>query len=84
MRLCLGCQQMKSKKELVRIVKSKENEISIDFTGKKAGRGAYICKSIACYETVKRQKKIEKAFGTVISNEVYNTLRQQLEEFNEQ
>ena len=50
MRMCLGCGEMKPKRELIRVVKSKEGDISLDLTGKKSGRGAYICKSVECFE----------------------------------
>lgn len=82
MRMCLGCQEMKSKKELIRIVKNKENEISVDFTGKKPGRGAYICKSSGCLEKAKKAKRLEKAFESSINEEVYSSLKSQLEENN--
>ena len=83
LRMCLGCQEMKAKKELVRIVKNKENEISVDFTGKKPGRGAYICKSISCFDKARKGKRLEKAFESAISEEVYETLRQQMEGNND-
>lgn len=73
---------MKTKRELIRIVKNKENEISVDFTGKKPGRGAYICKSIVCLEKAKKGKRLERAFESRISDEVYEALRSQLEENN--
>ena len=78
MRLCLGCQEMKPKKELIRIVKSKENEISVDFTGKKPGRGTYICRSISCFEKAKKAKRIERAFETSIDESIYNIIKRQL------
>lgn len=80
MRMCLGCQEMKPKKELIRIVRNKENEISVDFTGKKPGRGAYICKSTACFDRARKGRRLEKTFETSISEEIYETLKQQLEE----
>ena len=83
MRMCLGCQEMKPKKELIRVVKNKENEISIDTTGKKPGRGAYICKDVVCYEKARKSKKLERAFGGRIAEEVYDTLKSQLEENND-
>lgn len=83
MRMCLGCQEMKPKKELIRVVKNKENEISVDFTGKKAGRGAYICKNIECFRKAKKAKRFEKAFEASISEEVYQTLESELEEGND-
>lgn len=79
LRMCLGCQEMKAKKELIRIVKDKENNVSVDFTGKKAGRGAYICKSTVCFEKARKGKRLERAFESQISEDVYDTLKQQLE-----
>lgn len=80
LRMCLGCQEMKPKKELIRVVRNKEGEISVDFTGKKPGRGAYICRSVPCFEKARKGKRFEKAFETPISEEVYEILKQQLEE----
>lgn len=79
LRMCLGCQEMKTKKELIRIVRDKEGCTSVDFTGKKAGRGAYICKSMECFEKAKKEKRLEKAFEARIDEEVYDTLKKQLE-----
>ncbi|MDP4092533.1 MAG: YlxR family protein [Bacillota bacterium] len=84
MRMCLGCQEMKPKKELIRIVRNKENETSVDFTGKKPGRGAYICRNVSCFEKAKKGKRLERAFEAQISDEVYDTLKQQLEENDDQ
>lgn len=83
LRMCLGCQEMKPKKELIRVVKSKENEISVDFTGKKAGRGAYICKSVECFQKARKTKRLERAFEASISDEVYSTLENELEDGND-
>lgn len=82
LRMCLGCQVMKPKKELIRIVKNKENEISVDFTGRKPGRGAYICKSTECLSKAVKAKRLERAFETTISEDIYGTLKEQLEENN--
>ncbi|MDP4179801.1 MAG: YlxR family protein [Bacillota bacterium] len=79
LRMCLGCQEMKPKKELIRIVKNKENDISLDTVGKKPGRGAYICNSLPCFEKARKAKKLERAFEAAISEEVYNQLKEQLE-----
>lgn len=79
MRMCLGCQEMKPKKELIRIVKNKEDEISVDFIGKKPGRGAYLCKSVNCLDKARKGKRLERAFETSISDEIYDILKQQLE-----
>lgn len=84
MRMCLGCQEMKPKKELIRVVKNKDNEINVDFVGKKPGRGAYICKSTLCFEKARKAKRFERAFESQISEEVYDILKQQLEENNDQ
>ncbi len=83
MRMCLGCQEMKPKKELIRIVKNKENEISVDFVGKKPGRGAYICKNISCFEKARKAKRFERAFEAPISEEIYEVLKKQMEEEND-
>ena len=66
---------MKTKKDLLRIVKNKENEISIDRTGKKEGRGAYICDNIECLEKLIKTKRLEKVFDMKISDEIYENLR---------
>ena len=75
LRTCMGCNSKKPKNELIRIVKNKENLISIDKTGKQEGRGAYICDSIECLEKVIKSKKLSKVLETEISEEVYQKLR---------
>ncbi|HEX9061974.1 MAG TPA: YlxR family protein [Clostridia bacterium] len=82
MRMCLGCQEMKPKKELIRVVKDNENNITVDFKGKSPGRGAYICKNVSCFEKARKAKRFERAFESPISEEIYNILKQQLEENN--
>lgn len=77
-RMCLGCQTKKDKRLLVRIVRSPEGEISIDPSGKKAGRGAYICNDPECVNKVIKSKRLEKNLETVISSEVYEQLKEQL------
>lgn len=74
-RTCVGCMQKKNKNELIRIVKNKENEILLDKTGKKEGRGIYICNNLECLEKAIKTKRIEKSFETKISEEIYNDLR---------
>lgn len=69
---------MKSKKELIRVVKSPEGDIKVDLTGKSAGRGAYICKSIECLEKAIKAKRFERAFETKISEDIYSKLREEL------
>ena len=75
LRTCMGCNEKKSKKELIRIVKNKEGQIFIDRTGRAEGRGAYICDSLECLEKVIKSKRLEKVFESKISEEVYNNLR---------
>ncbi|MBQ8107607.1 MAG: YlxR family protein [Ruminococcus sp.] len=82
MRMCLGCNEMKPKKELVRVVRSKEGEISLDLTGKKAGRGAYICKDAQCLRKARKARRLEKSFSCAISDEIYAAMEGELE--NEQ
>lgn len=77
--MCLGCGEMKSKKELVRVVRSKEGEISLDLTGKKAGRGAYICRSRDCFSKARKQRRFEKAFSCKIEDELYERMESELD-----
>ena len=74
-RTCMGCNSKKDKKDLIRIVKNNKNEISIDKTGKQDGRGAYICNNIQCIEKVIKTKRLEKALGLKITEEVYSNLK---------
>lgn len=79
MRQCVGCREMKSKKELIRIVRSPEGEISLDFRGKKPGRGAYICPNPACLAKAKKSKALSRAFDTPIPDEIWEALEKQME-----
>ena len=79
MRQCLGCREMKPKRELIRAVKSPEGVISLDFKGKAAGRGAYICPSKDCLKKAIKGKALEKAFYSQIPPEVYEELERQME-----
>lgn len=74
-RMCIGCNEKKDKRELIRIVLNKEGEISVDRSGKKEGRGAYICDNIDCLEKAIKTKKLQKNFNTEIDEEIYNKLR---------
>lgn len=74
-RTCMGCNQKKDKKELIRIVKNKNNEISVDKTGKKEGRGAYICDDVNCLDKLIKSKRLERVFEMSISDEIYESLR---------
>ena len=78
LRKCIGCGEMKPKKELIRVVKSPEGEISIDLTGKKSGRGAYICHSKDCLVKAQKSKRLEKSFSTQISQEIYDAMLSEL------
>jgi predicted RNA-binding protein YlxR (DUF448 family) len=77
-RMCTGCMEMKTKKELIRIVKNKENVVSIDFTGKKPGRGAYICKDVACLEKAIKTRRLSKNLETTIGDEIYEKLKDEI------
>ena len=80
LRQCLGCREMKPKRELIRVVKSPENEISLDFKGKKPGRGAYLCPDSACLARARKSRALERAFSTQIPDEVYAGLEEQMQE----
>jgi predicted RNA-binding protein YlxR (DUF448 family) len=80
MRMCLRCGEMKPKRELIRVVKSKEGDISLDLTGKKSGRGAYICKSVECFEKARKARKFERSFSCMISEDIYNSMEGELRE----
>ena len=71
----MGCNTKKDKKDFIRIVKDKENHISMDKTGKKQGRGAYLCDDIQCLEKVIKSKRLEKIFNIKISEEIYENIR---------
>ncbi len=79
MRQCGGCGEMKPKRELVRVVKSPEGEISLDLTSRKNGRGSYICKSIDCFEKAVKRKSFERAFGVKIPEETVQNIIKELE-----
>ena len=78
MRMCLGCGEMKPKKDLVRAVKNKEGEISLDLTGKKSGRGTYICKDMECFKKARKARKFEKEFSCKIEDEIYDLMEKEL------
>lgn len=79
LRRCVGCGEGKPKKELVRVVRTAEGQILVDLTGKKSGRGAYICPSKGCLEKARKAKKLERAFSCAISPEVYDRLAEEVE-----
>ena len=77
MRMCVGCREMKPKKELLRVVRSPEGEISFDLTGRKPGRGAYVCHSQECLLRAIKQKQLERTFSAPIYDEVRDALTAQ-------
>ncbi|WP_275951593.1 RNase P modulator RnpM [Faecalicatena fissicatena] len=80
MRKCVGCQEMKSKKEMLRIIRTQEGEFLLDATGKKNGRGAYICPSSECLSKAIRQKGLERSFKQAIPQDVYEMLEREMRE----
>ena len=73
-RQCVGCREMKDKRELIRVVKSPEGEISLDFKGKKPGRGAYLCPNAECLKRARKSRALERAFEAAITPELYDEL----------
>lgn len=83
MRQCIGCRGMHDKKEMLRILKTPEEEIVLDTTGKKNGRGAYICRNRACFEKARDSKGLERSFKRAVPAKVYDNLLKEFEHFNE-
>ena len=79
LRQCLGCREMKPKRELIRVVRSPQGEISLDFHGKQPGRGAYLCPDPSCLKKVRKSTALERAFSLPIPGEVYDALEGQME-----
>jgi len=79
LRQCLGCREMKPKRELIRAVRSPEGEVSLDFTGKKPGRGAYVCHSADCLKRAIKSKALSRAFGVEIPQSILEALHEQME-----
>ena len=80
MRQCLGCNEHKPKVELLRVVRDPEGNISLDFTGKKSGRGAYICKDVKCLKKARKSRRIDKNLECEISDAVYDAMEEELNE----
>lgn len=78
MRMCAGCGENLPKKELIRIVRSPEGEISVDLTGKKSGRGAYICKKTECLKKAVKSKRLNRAFDCCVPDEIFTKLEEEL------
>jgi len=79
MRQCLGCREMKPKRELIRVVRSPEGDISLDFKGKASGRGAYVCPDAQCLKKAVKAKALERAFSCQIPQEIYDKISEQME-----
>lgn len=78
LRQCTGCREMKPKNELVRVIRTPENEICLDKTGRKNGRGAYLCPNLECFNKAVKSKGIERSLKTVIPEEVYKAIGEEL------
>ena len=78
LRKCTGCGEMKDKREMIRVVKDSNGDVTLDFTGKKSGRGAYVCPTLECLEKAQKSKGLERSFKMGISKEVYESLRNEL------
>lgn len=78
MRQCTGCQEMKNKRELIRVIRTPEDELTIDATGKKNGRGAYLCNSLECLKKARKTRAIERSLKTTIPDEIYDQLEKEL------
>ncbi len=77
-RRCVGCGETKLKKELIRVVKTPDDEIALDKTGKKSGRGAYICPSLSCLKKARKSKRIDSSLGVSIPDEIYDRLEEEI------
>ena len=82
LRKCTGCQEMKNKKELIRVVHTEDGSCRLDFTGKKPGRGAYICPTLECLEKAQKSKGLERSFKSAVPSEIYEELKKELIEEN--
>ena len=80
MRMCTGCREMKPKKDLLRVVRSPEGEVSLDFRGKSPGRGAYLCPSQDCLAKARKSRALERALECQIPDEIYDKLTSEMEE----
>ncbi len=79
LRKCTGCQEMKDKKEMIRILRTSEGEIVLDATGRKNGRGAYLCRSMECFEKAVKNKGIERSLKQKVPDETYENLKKEIE-----
>lgn len=81
MRMCVGCREMKPKQELIRAVRSPEGEVSLDATGKKAGRGAYVCKNAECLRRALKQRQLDRALEAKLDDDANRQLAEAMERF---
>lgn len=81
MRQCIGCGEMKSKKEMLRVLRTEDEEIILDTTGRKNGRGAYICPNPECMKKVRKSRGLDRAFKMAVPEEVYDNLTKEIETF---
>jgi predicted RNA-binding protein YlxR (DUF448 family) len=81
LRQCVGCCERRAKGELLRVVRTPEGEITLDFTGKKSGRGAYICYDVKCLKKARKSKRIDKSLDTEIPEEIYDKMESELEDY---
>lgn len=79
LRMCVGCRAMKEKRQLIRVVKTAEHSGELDFTGKKPGRGAYICHNADCLKKAKKSKSLERALNVTLSEDVYRRLEEEIQ-----
>ncbi len=77
-RKCMGCNEKKPKKELIRVVRTPEGEVVLDTVGKKSGRGAYICKSVSCFEKAVKTRRLERCLEIQIPNDIYDSIKDSL------
>ena len=82
LRQCIGCGEMKSKKEMIRVIKTAEDQILLDATGRKNGRGAYLCPSMECFKKAVKGRGLERSFKMAIPREVYETPEKEMEEID--
>lgn len=80
LRQCIGCGEMKNKKEMIRVLKTSEGQIVLDATGRKNGRGAYLCPSVDCFKKAVKGRGLERSFKMAIPKEVYETLEKEMEQ----
>jgi len=80
-RQCVGCRELKPKDSLIRVIKDENGEISLDLTGKKNGRGAYLCKDISCFKKARKTKGLERSLKQVISDDIYESIEKEMTAF---